>query len=130
MAVLILLNCTLHCPVTLSFARYILAICPKGLNSSCKSPSCVFSDKFDTRIAAVSASMNFNKYLIVSSLFIFSISIICFSKCSFTIHNLTSSFPIWHTFSYSSVGTTSRWRDVLATLTRSPWPSSCSTRTC
>merc|ERR1719450_1443988 len=50
---------TLHCPVILSFARYILAICPNGLNSSCKSRSCVFSDKFDTRIAAVSASLPF-----------------------------------------------------------------------
>merc|ERR1719450_1924958 len=49
----------LHCPVILSFARYILAICPNGLNSSCKSPSCVFSDRFDTRIAAVSASLPF-----------------------------------------------------------------------
>merc|ERR1719244_2270646 len=42
-------------PVILSFARKILAICPKGLNSSCKSVSWAFSERLDTRMAAVSS---------------------------------------------------------------------------
>ncbi len=41
--------------MTLSLARYIRDIGPKGRKSSCKSDSLVSSDKFVTRIVAVSS---------------------------------------------------------------------------
>ena len=46
---------TFDWPVTLSFAKYILCIVPKGLNNSCKSDSLVSSDKFVTLIVADSS---------------------------------------------------------------------------
>jgi len=47
---------TFDCPVTLSFAKNIRAIEPKGRKRSWRSVSLVSSDRFVTRIVAVSSA--------------------------------------------------------------------------
>lgn len=46
---------TLDWPVDLSFAKYIRAMVPKGLNNSCKSESLTSSERLVTLTVAVSS---------------------------------------------------------------------------